>query len=220
MPIARACPAPLIAQATEADLPQVAEVFVEAFAESIRHIYGEVTNPPALAEIFRLCLAAEPEGFFVAREGGRVSGYCFAPERMRRLWSTFFARGFAWRWTVDFFTGRLGVGWAQIGRLLPDKFAFLGSAARTGFGGDARILSLGVRREAQGRGVGRALLEAALARFDGLGVPVVRLEVRPWNAPAVHLYARCGFVETGKTRDTQGEWLVMSRRRTPGRREL
>jgi ribosomal protein S18 acetylase RimI-like enzyme len=195
----------------------VAAVFVEAFTDSVRHVYGRVTNPPAVAEMFRLCLAAEPEGFFVAREAGRILGYCFAPERVRRLWGVFFAGGFLWRWAGLFFTGRLGVGWAQIRRLLPDKFSFLGTAARTGFGGDARILSLGVSEAARGRGVGRALLEAALARFDRLGVPVVQLEVRPWNDPAVHLYDSLGFVAVGETRDTQGAWQVMSRRRAEDR---
>ncbi|HHW13901.1 MAG TPA: GNAT family N-acetyltransferase, partial [Firmicutes bacterium] len=62
-----------------------------------------------------------------------------------------------------------------------------------------------------------ALVAAALARFDRLGVPVVQLEVRPWNDPALHLYTSLGFVETGRTRDTQGEWVVMSRRSERGR---
>ncbi|MDI6871954.1 MAG: N-acetyltransferase [Bacillota bacterium] len=139
-------------------------------------------------------------------------GYCFAPERVRRLWGVFFRRGFAWRWVAGFFSGRLGVGWAHLRRLLPDKLAFLASAVRTGFGGDARILTVGVRRSEQGRGIGRALVGAALERLDRLGVPLVQLEVRPWNEPALHLYTSLGFVETGRARDTQGEWVVMSRR--------
>lgn len=199
------------------DLAQVAEVFAEAFADSIRHVYGYAANPPAIVELFRVCLAAEPDALFVARENGRVIGYCFAPEKVRRLWGVFFSRGFACRWVAGFFTGRLGVGWVQVRRLLPDKLAFLTTAVRTGLGGDARILSVGVRREAQGRGVGRALVAAALERFDRLGVPVVQLEVRPWNGPALHLYTSLGFVETGRTRDTQGEWVVMSRRWERGR---
>ncbi|MGE5553215.1 MAG: N-acetyltransferase family protein [Betaproteobacteria bacterium] len=203
--------------ATESDLVQVAEVFSEAFEDSIRHVYGRAAQPPAVVELFRLCLAAEREAFLVARDKDRVIGYCFAPERVRRLWGAFFTRGFAWRWAVGFFTGRLGVGWLHLRRLLPDKFAFLSTAARTGFGGDARILSVGVRRSEQGRGVGRALVEAALERFDRLRVPVVQLEVRPWNAPALHLYQSLGFSETGRTRDTQGEWVIMGRRGAPGR---
>ncbi len=211
LPVAVERPAPRIECAAEADLAQVAEVFAEAFAESIRHVYGRVVTPPAIAELFRLCLVADREAFLVAREGERVIGYCFAPERVRRLWGAFFARGFAWRWAVGFFTGRLGVGWAELRRLLPDKFAFLATAARTGLGSDARILSVGVRPGEQGRGIGRALVEAALERFDRLGVPVVQLEVRPWNGPALHLYTSLGFREAGRTRDTQGEWVVMSR---------
>ncbi|MDI6871953.1 MAG: hypothetical protein QME79_11525 [Bacillota bacterium] len=55
--------------AAESDLAQVAEVFAEAFEPSIRHVYGRAENPPAVVELFRLCLAAEPEAFLVARDG-------------------------------------------------------------------------------------------------------------------------------------------------------
>ena len=37
----------------------------------------------------------------------------------------------------------------------------------------------------------------------------VRLEVRPWNAGAVHVYRKTGWREAGRTRDVEGEWLVM-----------
>lgn len=213
MPVAVERPVALVELATEHDLPQVAEVFADAFAESVRHVYGRPANPPALTEIFRLCLAAEPEAFFVARDGARVTGYCFAPQRVRRLWSAFFSRGFAGRWLLLLVTGRFGVGWREIGRLLPDKLSFLSTATRANLGGDARILSVGVRTEDQGKGIGRALLQQALDRFDRLGEPLVQLEVRPWNEPALRLYLRYGFVETGRSRDSQGEWIVMSRRR-------
>lgn len=212
MPAAMPVPAFRMDLAAEADLAQVAEVFADAFRESVRHVYGRPANPPAVLELFRLCLAAEPGAFFVAREGSRVTGYCFAPQRVRRLWGVFLFRGFAWRWAGWLLRGRLGVGWAELRRIIPDKLAFLITAARTRFGGDARVLSIGVRRDAQGRGVGGALLAAALGRLDRLGVPVVHLEVRPENAPALRLYERFGFERVGKCRDTKGEWVIMARR--------
>lgn len=198
----------------ERDLPGIAQIFADAFVESVRHVYGYAAHPPVIQELFRLCLTAEPGGFFVARaESGRLLGYCFAPRRVSRLWGAFFSRGFAFRWAVKLVAGQLGVGWAQVRRVLPDKASFLKTALTHGQGSGARILSLGVSPAAQGRGVGGALLKAALDRFDELGEPEVQLEVRPWNEPAVRLYRRSGFVETGRTRDTQGEWLVMLRRR-------
>ncbi len=47
----------------------------------------------------------------------------------------------------------------------------------------------------RGRGVGRALLEAAIAWAHSRGATKVVLEVFTHNAPAIALYRRCGFRE-------------------------
>jgi len=48
-----------------------------------------------------------------------------------------------------------------------------------------------------------------LKAMRDLRVPEVRLEVRPWNAPAIALYRNTGWREVGRTRDLEGEWIVM-----------
>lgn len=50
-----------------------------------------------------------------------------------------------------------------------------------------------VRREARGRGVGRALAEAARARARELGAAGVELNVWAFNSGAVAFYERMGF---------------------------
>ena len=55
------------------------------------------------------------------------------------------------------------------------------------------IKDLAVRSDARGEGIGRALLRSALARLRGIGVAVVRLEVRESNEAARSLYAAEGF---------------------------
>ena len=55
------------------------------------------------------------------------------------------------------------------------------------------IKDLAVRPDARGEGIGRALLRSALARLRGIGVAVVRLEVRENNEAARALYADEGF---------------------------
>jgi len=42
------------------------------------------------------------------------------------------------------------------------------------------------------------LLEAALELYREKGATVVHLEVRPTNATAISLYARCGFITIGR----------------------
>jgi RimJ/RimL family protein N-acetyltransferase len=47
------------------------------------------------------------------------------------------------------------------------------------------------------RGVGRALLEQAVAWADSVGVRKLELHVFPWNEPAVALYTSFGFEREG-----------------------
>jgi ribosomal-protein-alanine N-acetyltransferase len=63
---------------------------------------------------------------------------------------------------------------------------------------EAEILSVATAAHAQGRGVGRRLLDLHLRRLAGLGVGAVFLEVDENNAPARKLYARAGFGEVGR----------------------
>lgn len=67
---------------------------------------------------------------------------------------------------------------------------------RTG-SGVARIYSLAVDEQARGRGVGRALIKAALIRAAKAGCARMSLEVRPDNDAARALYRKCGFHERG-----------------------
>ncbi|WP_306015468.1 N-acetyltransferase [Oceanicaulis sp. MMSF_3324] len=61
----------------------------------------------------------------------------------------------------------------------------------------ARLYSLAVDERDQGQGVGRRLVEAALAYAAKAGCARLSLEVRPDNPAARALYRKCGFVEAG-----------------------
>ena len=50
------------------------------------------------------------------------------------------------------------------------------------------------------RGIGTALLEAAVAWAKGSGVSKLELHVFPWNEPAIQLYERFGFEREGRRR--------------------
>jgi ribosomal-protein-alanine N-acetyltransferase len=58
---------------------------------------------------------------------------------------------------------------------------------------EAWVNNIAVRRDAQRRGVGRALLEALLAEATRRGVRRILLEVAVDNEPALALYAGYGF---------------------------
>lgn len=67
----------------------------------------------------------------------------------------------------------------------------------TGHLGADQLGSLGlvaVAASAQGTGVGISLVTGALARFHDLGIKQVRVVTQARNVPALHLYARTGFL--------------------------
>jgi ribosomal-protein-alanine N-acetyltransferase len=64
-------------------------------------------------------------------------------------------------------------------------------------GGEAEILTLAVAPAARGRGLGRALLQAAINKARALGAGTMFLEVGADNPAALALYAGLGFVKVG-----------------------
>ena len=60
------------------------------------------------------------------------------------------------------------------------------------------VLGMGVHKDYRGRGIGRLLLEAALAKAKEIGLIRVDLTVYAGNTAAISLYRKCGFVEEGR----------------------
>jgi len=58
---------------------------------------------------------------------------------------------------------------------------------------ELHVLAIATHPDQRGRGVGRALLERALAAACDAGCTLATLEVRRSNQPAIALYERAGF---------------------------
>ena len=67
--------------------------------------------------------------------------------------------------------------------------------------GEGHLLNVCVRRDLQGYGFGRQLVNHMLARAHQLGASVLFLEVRPTNHVAGNLYSTLGFNEIGVRRN-------------------
>jgi ribosomal-protein-alanine N-acetyltransferase len=63
---------------------------------------------------------------------------------------------------------------------------------------EAHLLNVAVSAERQGQGLGRVLLNQAVACARGLGMASVLLEVRPSNTRALEIYERYGFKQIGR----------------------
>jgi ribosomal-protein-alanine N-acetyltransferase len=62
---------------------------------------------------------------------------------------------------------------------------------------EAEVANIAVRPEHAGQGIGYQLLRAAQDYCRTRGMVTLHLEVRTGNAPAIALYRKCGFEETG-----------------------
>ena len=73
------------------------------------------------------------------------------------------------------------------------------SVARDQHPASAHVADLGlmVAADSRGRGVGTALLQAAVDWAHGAGVRKLELHVFPWNEPAIGLYESFGFEREG-----------------------
>lgn len=63
---------------------------------------------------------------------------------------------------------------------------------------EAELLTLSIKPEYQGKGLGRYLLEGVIQRIQAGGVSQLFLEVRISNAVAIGLYLSCGFAHIGR----------------------
>lgn len=194
---------------TTDDLCAVGQIFITAFPESVRYYTRKTISPGVLADLFAICLDAEPACFSVAVVDGHIAGYIIAPAHFSRISRVAVTHSHLWRLAWRWLTGRYGIGirpvyiaalnWLKLLRHSHDEFGAI----------DARILSIAVDPAFQGHGIGSGLMERGLAYLTEQGVAAVRLEVRPDNASALHVYEKSGFIGKGCTRDTQGAWLIM-----------
>jgi L-phenylalanine/L-methionine N-acetyltransferase len=136
-------------------------------------------RPDDAAELVHLAAAvsAEPQGWLISSDGWRAVGeerrYLRALRRFPHA-AVFVAEE----------------GETIVGRL---------SVARDTHPASAHVADLGLMVAASHRrqGIGRALLDHAVAWATSIGVRKLELHVFPWNEPAIRLYETYGFEREG-----------------------
>lgn len=197
----------VIRPAVRADLPAAGGVYVRAFPDSRRDLHSPDLQPAAVADLLAVVQTVDPGAIMVAEGSGEVAGYVVAPSDVTAISRAVWRRGLLLVWLWRWLRGRYGLTARGALRLLRDQVHLRRTSAVPDY--PAHVLSVAVDPEWQSRGVGRALLQAALHRFRELGISTVRLEVRPANEAARHLYRAFGFAAVGETRDSRGRWTVM-----------
>lgn len=151
----------------------------------------------------------EPRSFLAARDDGELVGYAIFVRSLRRLQWEAVRRGAVLRWIWKALRGGFNLTPSAVWRVAYNKLLFLRSGGRYRSKGDAQLVNIAVDESHRGKGIAKRLVTAGLQVMRERGVPEVRLEVRPWNASAVRVYEQTGWRTVGKTRDLEGEWLVM-----------
>lgn len=196
--------------AEEEDIPQIAFIFLNTFEKTVHHIFGdELPNLESMQDIFLFIYRMEPSCIFVAREGLRVVGYLICPPDIKNLWSMALFKGHVFKWAWKWALGDYGFGLAPLRFLFINKFHFISSTHNFRSTSVAQILSIAVLPEYRGKGVAYRLMEKGFLYLQSLGVPEIKLEVRPENKAGKRLYEKMNFQEAGITEDTQGQWIVM-----------
>jgi [ribosomal protein S18]-alanine N-acetyltransferase len=108
-------------------------------------------------------------------------------------------RAYPYPWTEGIFRDCLRVGYSCW--LLEDRDSIAGYGVMSVGAGEAHILNLCVASDHRGKGHGRKILTHLLYMARRLKADTALLEVRPSNAPALHLYHSLGFNEVGMRRD-------------------
>lgn len=115
-------------------------------------------------------------------------------------------------WTAGMFWNELANGHHYVVAVDEDDriVGYAGLAVRPD---ETWVQNIAVRRDAQRRGIGRALLDDLLAEADRVGARSVLLEVAVDNAPAQRMYAMYGFepvaVRRGYYQPSNTDALVM-----------
>ena len=141
---------------------------------------ADPADAQALTDLAR-AVGSEPEGWLLATNGWRT-----ASDERRYL------RALRRYPDAAVFVAEDEAG-AVVGRL---------SVARDRHPSSAHVADLGlmVAKSHRGRGVGRALLDAAVEWAREAEVTKLELHVFPWNEPAIRLYERFGFEREGVRR--------------------
>lgn len=163
----------------------------------------------ALLDVWNFLACAQPHGFLAARQDGRLVGYAIFVESLSRIQARAIRSGEVLKWLLHALTGRYKFKISAKLRSLRNKAKFLFSGQKFRTKGDAQLLNIAVEPSAQGEGIAKKLIIAGLSAMRAAGVPEIRLEVRPWNRSAIQVYEATGWREVGRTRDLEGEWIVM-----------
>lgn len=175
----------IVRDADRRDLERVAALHADRISEGFLPTLGR----PFLERLYRRVLLRPDAFVIVADDDGQVVGFVAVAADLGALYRAFVIR--------DGIVAGLRAA-PRILRSLKRVLETLRYAAAEDDLPDAEILAVAVDASAAGRGIGRALVDAATGRMDALDVRAVKVVTGADNAPALGLYRRCGFASRAR----------------------
>jgi ribosomal protein S18 acetylase RimI-like enzyme len=198
---------------TSQQIGQAVQIFLSAFADNVRLVYGDRPKPDAMIDIWSFARDIEPGGFLAASDRDGVLGYALFTSSLRRLQRRALESGQVFVWAARALSGHYGIRWLGVARQLWNKMIFIGDSGRfrhDSAHGDAQLLNIAVAESARGRGIAALLVAGGMRHLASRAISEVRLEVQPHNSPAIAVYRGAGFHDVGKMKNAYGDWLVMT----------
>lgn len=188
----------IYATANRDDVPHVARVLMESFAEPIYRAYGGMPSSALFEHAAALARDVEPRAFIVARHERTVVGFVFAPHSLAALRRVSWLRGHVLRWLWQWPSGWRRIGCSPLQLLMPymDRRFPVPSWQPPHEG---RILSVAVVPSARGQRVGTLLLRHALTYLRHRNVRRVRVEIPSDDLRARRLLEGAGFTVVGRS---------------------
>ena len=209
-------------------LPELARIFIAAFDDGVLFFSDvedtrvKATRPEneletsarrkklenAVRDILKLFGQVFSDGFLVAvDENDKPQGYIIVISGVKSLWKEAVFGGHIFQFLSRWLQGKYGLTLFDVGKVIFNKVYYIAFSVRGT--ADAQILSLAVSPEARGKGLGSSLTGAGLDYLREIGIKRVKLEVRPDNSAAKHIYEKHGFKVVGKAKDLHDDWYVM-----------
>lgn len=197
----------VIKQGHVSDARDIAEIYTEAFPESVEFFFPR-KDPRRLLDLldlsFQLVFYWGGQAIVAYDEENRLLGYCLYRSQCKPQKRDY----------LQLFTTSLRllskVNPCEVVRLVANKVLIFFTTDRwpnfKAHTATGEILSIAVSPSVQGQGLGSELLELALKELVSEGVA---LNVRSSNQAGRRMYASAGFQARGCNRDFLGEWLML-----------
>lgn len=173
--------------------PAEARAVAQLHADGINQGFLVRLGVPFLRQLYLGIARAEGAAVFVVRRGGEILGFCAYARHVPTVYKQVLRQ----RW--------FRLGWAALPRLLRptmvkeclDTLRYPKKQAASHLP-PAEVLSIAIRADARGLGVGRGLIEAVVAQARGDGEPTIKALAGDILPAANQFYVRSGFKVAGQ----------------------